>query len=208
MDVKASNPAKIIPNLIVWFRYNKGVPLGLVVIALAAAVAYFVVPATSPHHVRLKLIPLATLAMAVAGWLMVWRHSFLGDANPGLVLDSEDGPAVAALMNMSKNGGMEPAIRIRAMKVLDAAGARLPQGTPLAVVCEYGDTYQNKDSSRWGDVNGLPANWFTDKTERVSQILAGFDEETWEFLEEGLESLPSHKPGIYFLNDLPSAGAD
>lgn len=72
----------------------------------------------------------------------------------------------------------------------------------------YGESSQNKDSSRWGDVYGVPANCFTDKTERTSQLLAGFDQQTWEFLEEGLDSLPSHKPGIYFLNDLPRSGAD
>lgn len=206
MQATASNPAKIVPSPLVWFRYNKGLPLVLLIVAAGAAIAYFVVPPGSPHHVRLKIIPFAALGLAVTGWIMIWQQAFFGDANPGLVLEGEGGAAVAVLVNMSKNGGMEPAIRIRSMKVLDAAGRQLPPGTPLAMVCHYGDTSQNKDRSRWGDVNGVPANCFTDKSARVAELIDGFGGETWEFFSEKLSTLPSHRPGIYFLRDLPAYG--
>lgn len=207
MANQASNPAKIIPNPLVWFRYFKAVPLGLMLVILAGIAGMLLAPADSPHMVRFRLMPFAGLALAVAGWGMVFRHAFLGDTNPGVVLRAGDRPLIAVLANMAKRGDPEPAIRIRAIKALDAAGQQLPEGTRIAVVCEYGETHQNKDQSRWGDMNSLPVNCFTTKLEATERLLERYDEDTWQFLEQALENLPNHKDGIYFLNEIEDSAA-
>ena len=207
MATQASNPAKIIPHPLVWFRYFKAVPLGVLLVILAGIAGMLLAPADSPHMVRFRLMPVAGVALAVAGWGMVFRHAFFGDANPGVVLRTGERPLIAVLANMAKSGDSEPAIRIRAIKALNATGQQLPEGTRLAVVCEYGETNQNKDQSRWGDMNSLPANCFTTKLEATERLLAVFEEETWLFLDQALENLPDHKVGIYFLNEIEGSVA-
>lgn len=202
MSYHASNPGKVIPNPLVWFRYFKGLPLVLILVIVVGIAGLLLAPADSPHMVRFRLMPLAGLVLGLAGWGMLFRHSYLGDASPGIILSADSQPTIAVLVNMSKGGGSAYAIKIRAIKVMDESGSQLAEGTRIAAMCEYADTNANKDRSRWGDVDGVPVNCYTADPGATERLLAAYSEEDWDFLESALRSLPSHKPGIYFLNDI------
>ncbi len=194
-DTWASNPpaASVNPFRFAWF-YPKW---PLIWILLLGGSAFFVLRIS----IWFLLLLLPVLGFKVLYWIRIREFFAHGDANPGIVLDTNP-TLVAVRTDLTKGVGSYPAIKVFRTRLSWMMGQRAQAGTRLPTVALYTRS-TDANCPHWADFDPRPLECATRRLDTLQRVMASFPEAEWQQLEAGIQTLPGNKPGLYLLPKRP-----
>jgi hypothetical protein len=132
-------------------------------------------------------------------WNLKEDHFFLGDSNPGIVVQT-DPLLVAVATDLSKGFLKYPVV-----KVIKCPAKGFQQGEIVSTVAVYDDS-QTKNLPYWSDFNPVVVNCVTDDEVEIAQTLGRYTPEAIEKLHNAVASLAiPPKVGLYKVHNEDSA---
>lgn len=139
---------------------------------------------------------LTALAVVFTGlyWRAMRHHFMRGDANPGVVIETEP-ILIAVRTDLSKGFGTYPVIKVIEEKPSGRWPTPLRVGQVVATVAMY--TYSDDTYAHWADFDPLPAGPVAADPDDTKRVMRSFSDRSIEQVREGLAQLGPRGPGLY-----------
>ncbi len=203
-DTQASNPGNVkVDYLFAFLNYPTGtlvmVAIGLVLLGLGAW--NFMTPNAGKSGAGFVGVGIGTFVLCAWGWYMFSRTMIYGCANPGLVVDADQG-LVAVITDLDCGIGEEHwVIKITKQPLSKMTGGPAQDGMRVGTVAGYAG---DPNKGHWDTFEPWPVNCLTRDKKRIKKVLSTFSARDWALLNEGLKEVPTpYKPGQWrVLEDL------
>ncbi|MBI9076968.1 MAG: DUF3239 domain-containing protein [Desulfatibacillum sp.] len=128
-------------------------------------------------------------------WNSVYARFRNAKAAPAMVISATP-PLIAVAMNLAKDQGKYPAIRVAKYPAKQIENQSLKKGMRLATVAKPAG--KNDDQPHWRDFSFVPVPCATNDKIAISRVLHSFSERQWAELELRISQIPTpYKEGLY-----------
>lgn len=190
-DTQASNPGNVKVDF--WFsfqNYPTGtlvmVAIGLVLLGLGAW--NFMTPNGGKSGAGFVAVGIGAFGLCAWGWYMFSRTMIYGCANPGVVVDVDQG-LVAVITDLDCGIGEEHwVIKITKHPLSKMTGGPGQDGMRLGTVAGYAG---DPNKGHWDTFEPWVVNCLTRDKKRVKKVLSTFSARDWALLNEGLKEVPT-----------------
>lgn len=190
-DTQASNPGNVkVDFLFTFMNYPGGTLFMLALGALFLGLGIWNLTSAQAGKTGGGFLAAWVTTWGVCGW--AWyvfsRLMIYGCANPGVIVDADNG-LVAVITDLDCGIGEEHwTIKIVKAPLARMAGGPPEDGARIGTVAGYmGDG----SKGHWDTFEPHPVNCITRDLKRIRKVMATFSERDWALLQEGLKEVPT-----------------